>query len=360
MLLQKSQLKTEQERVIDRLFEYDNTLLVAKMGGGKTVCSLTAMQEVLDEGICKRILVVAPLKVCKEVWATEYKKWAHTKDMDISIAAGAAPQKRADLTKDAEIVVVNFENLSWMVKHKLTVGFDGLVVDELSRLKSSGGTNFKALRRILGQFKWRVGMTGTPVSEDFLGLYGQALVVDGGRALGTRKDSYLQKYFYATDFKQYNWELRDGSAERIMARLCDLVYVMPDYRDELPPMLTQCLNIAMPDAVREAYDELKNTSALGDEGSEDLVIENAAVLVGKLQQLACGFYYTDVGESREVVELCDFRVNACVAEVIKLTEQWRSVVLPYWFAHDAEVLRTALLAEGLNVCDVKEAGAVQK
>ena len=192
-MLSPDLLTPDQQAAIDRLYGFNNTLLVGNMGAGKTIVALTALKELLDDGIVSRVLVVAPVKVCQSVWPEEVAQWSHLQGLQVANAAGGSEKKRvAAIESGAPIVCINFENLPWLFK---TYGakevFDGLLVDELTKLKNTGGAQFKAIRPRLNDFKWRCGMTGTVVSEDWQGLFGQMMVVDSGKALGTRKDGYL-------------------------------------------------------------------------------------------------------------------------------------------------------------------------
>jgi hypothetical protein len=313
------------------------------MGAGKTVCALTAASELLCDGVCSRILVVAPLKVCNKVWRQEHLKWSHLEHLNVGIATGSEANRKAAIESDAEIVVINFENLKWLFKHYKKNNFDGLIVDELSKLKASGGSNFKALRPQRKKMKWAVGMTGTPVSENWLGLYGQMLIVDGGAALGTRKDKYLGQYFYPTDYNQYNWELRDGSAEQIADVIRDVVHVMPDYRGELKPKEHIRITVALPETVRDIYNTLRDDFCI-----DEIEAPNAAVLTGKLQQVAAGFLYR---EDQPALELHTAKLEALAAWVGK-----EPLMVCYWFKHEL----AALQAQYPEAMTLDEKGAVEE
>ena len=357
-MLEPELLTNEQNKTINRLFEHDHTLLVADMGAGKTICTLTAIAELLEAGEVSRVLIIAPLKVCQTVWAEEAANWTHTKHLTVAKCIGTDVERRAALAEKAQITVINFENIPWLFrvaacKHV----FDGLVVDELSKLKAVGGAQFKALRPRLGDFKWRVGLTGTPVSEDWRGLFGQMLIIDRGEALGSRKDVFMRRYFYPTDFMEYNWELHDWAAETIAGLIAGEVYVMPDYRDALPELTTTTIRLIMPPEVRSIYDELAGEFIAGVDGVGEVVAETAAAVSGKLRQLSSGFLYitppdTDVKTAAMVSE---YRIDAVTDEVWRLVRLGRPVMLTYWFKADYHRLVERL--HGLRVADIAVEGA---
>ena len=110
-----SLLDSDQQAAITRLIEHDRTLLIAGMGAGKTVVALTAAAELLDMKAVKRVLVVAPVRVCNLVWATEHMKWSHLQGLTVALATGTPAKRRDAFSSDAQIVVVNIENIAWMV-----------------------------------------------------------------------------------------------------------------------------------------------------------------------------------------------------------------------------------------------------
>ena len=290
-------ITNDQQKAVDRLFEHDETYLYAKPGTGKTVIVLTALQELFKEGALNRVLIVAPLRVCQLTWATEHLEWGHTKDMDINLCLGTESARLAALesasTRCNCIVVINFENIVWLLREtKFARMFDGLVIDELTKLKSGGGTIFKAMRGKLKHINYRVGMTGTPVAENFEGLYGQVMMVDKGLRLGTRKDRFMSEYFFPTDYQRYNWELKPGGGARIVATIKDLIHTVPDYRSDLPALTYFKPLLTLPDEAREVYTTLAKTMLIDlDEGAVEA--QNAAVLQAKLQQVANGFLYLE-------------------------------------------------------------------
>lgn len=309
------------------------------MGAGKTVCTLTAVSELLRDKVLNRILVIAPLKVCDNVWAFEHFKWDHLKHLTVSVCTGVPTKRARAVASESDILVINIENLVWLFDtYKDQHGCDGLIIDELSKFKSVGGRGFKKLRRRINDFAWRVGMTGTPVSEDWTGLYGQMLLVDGGERLGTDNQKFLDAYFYPTDYMRRNWALKVGMDEVLTDTIKDCVHVMPDYRDELPPISYETEFVTMPKEAIAVYDKLKKDMLVDVKGGGLVVAPNEAVLTGKLAQAASGFLYTDDDEE-ETVTIHTAKLQR-VHEIID--ESKSPILLAYWFQHDRELLQEAL------------------
>ena len=340
-----------QQSAITRLIEHDYTLMVAQMGSGKTAITLHAIEELFEMEVLTRVLIVAPLRVCKTVWPQEKWEWPRLNRLTISCCAGLPPKDRLKvLESGSNIIVINFEMLPWLVRETKFVdwGFDGLVIDELSRMKAVGGAQFKALRKVVWTFSWRVGLTGTPVSEDLIGLYGQAYMVDGGFALGRSKDNFLRRYFYHTDYMGYDWRIQPHRTGALMKAVEDLVYVVEDYRDELPPIRDILVELVMPPRVRKCYDAMCNDMLV-----ESVEAVNAAVQIGKLQQINNGFLYDT--EAETTIEISDYRLLEILSAI---HERKGSVMVVYEFTRDMKRLRALCEDDGLVVMEVRDPGAV--
>lgn len=349
-LLTYSDLGEPQQCTIDRLYSSNDTFLIAKMGAGKTVCALTAIDELLRAGILMRVLIIAPLKVCDSVWRNEHKKWAHLKHLKVNVATGDVKQRECMVEMDSDILVINKENVAWFFKeYKAMHGCDGLVVDELSQYRDPGGKTFAKMRRRLKDFIWRVGMTGTPVSEDFCGLYAQMLIIDLGQMLGTNYQNYLDRYFYPVDYERRNWQLRPGAGKAIADKIRPYVYTMPDYRDQLPKINYVTEYVDMPRGGRNMYEILKK-DLLVDLGKDMVIASNQAVLTGKLGQVANGFVYTSDDE-RKALRVHEAKFNK-LRQLI--AEADGPVLVVYWYQHDRELLKSRLKAPAFSEVKNKE------
>ena len=352
----KTLLTSDQNLSVDRLYSFDETMLIAGMGSGKTIISLTAITELIEDGVLDRVLVFAPLKVVDTVWRQEAAKWSHTCDLNVKFCAGTPKQRVAiieDMQQSKGILLLNFDIMAWFfTEYKKAHGFDGLLIDELSKLKG-GGKGFKKLRFAVKSFKWRVGMTGTPVAENFEGLFYQTFTLDGGERFGGARDKFMNEYFYPTDFNEYNWELKKGGAEKIHAKLKGLVYTVPDYRHELPKLVQEKIFFDMPESARAMYKELSNHHVITLDG-HDQVADNAAVLSGKLQQIASGAIYVDdeFGERVGVHAVHDVKVQGLSGFLSSKTEP---VIICYWYKHELERLRELLP----DAVELSEKGAME-
>lgn len=290
MLLSKSLLTEMQTVAVTRLFEEDATLLVAGTGVGKTAIALTAIAELIEAKYLKSVIVVAPAKVVEQrVWGREAVKWAHLDQLKVVSLVGNAQERESLIDERAEVHVVSLNNLAWLLERG-TQWADGIIIDELSKAAGKQARGLRGKKKA-GHFTWRVGMTATPVSHDFLKLFDMARILDGGAALGTNKSGFTDAYF-ESDFMGYNSTIRPGAAEMILHRLRGLVHVVDvDKADTLPPIQFEEVRFNMPRETWDVYDEMKRELIVGD-----VVAANAAVMSGKLRQIASGFAYDEAGE----------------------------------------------------------------
>ena len=327
-------LTPDQNECVTHLFEHDSTLLVADMGAGKTVCAMTAAAELLASKFVNKILVITTIKVAQNVWATEHQKWSHLTHLKVAMALGSEQDREVGLAAKADLICINFENLRWLCEtlgNDLVKKFDGLIIDEVSKLKSNSGSNFKAIKKYIRKFKWRLTMTGTPVSEDWTGLFGQIYMTDGGKALGKNKQRYLENYFYPTDFQQRNWSLLPDQDARILTKIKPLLYHLPDYRHELPDLIEQDIIIDMPGHSKKLYSQFKKTM-VADFNNSEIAAQNSAALTGKLQQICQGFMY---GENTI------FEMENPKLDMLKnlVAENSKPKIVVYWFKHDLKNLQ---------------------
>jgi SNF2 family DNA or RNA helicase len=278
-------LRDYQEQAADFLYEHDRAMILAPVGAGKTAITLTAMQDMLEAGVVERFLVLAPKRVCTDVWPVEHWKWAP--DVSIAIAVGTPAQRKAALGGGAQIIVTNYDNIQWLATQNLA-HIDGIVYDELTRLKNPSGARFKALNKVIDKINIRWGLTGSFTSNGLEDVFGQCKIVDQS-LLGRSKGAFQQQYFVLINKDYGDWVPRVGALPQVMERIKPATYLLEpgEYKDKLPPLHTVELRCDMD---MTNYNIMKKDFVL-----HDVVAINAAVVTQKLQQMASGFLYTDAG-----------------------------------------------------------------
>jgi SNF2 family DNA or RNA helicase len=274
-------LRPYQDEAADFLYERDRAMILAPVGAGKTAITLTAMQDMLANGVAKRFLVLAPKRVCTDVWPVEQPKWAFA--VPVAVAVGTPKQRTAALRSKAQIVVSNYDNIQWLAEQALD--FDAIVFDELTRLKNPSGTRFKALLKVLEPMRVRWGLTGSFTSNGLEDVFGQCKIVDQG-LLGRSKGAFMQQYFVLINKEFGEWAPRVGALAKVMERIKPATYVLEagEYADKLPPLHVIEVRCDLDD--RKPYEKMKK-----DFQALDVTAINAGVVTGKLQQMASGFVY---------------------------------------------------------------------
>lgn len=281
-------LRPYQEEAADFIFERDRSIVLAAVGAGKTAIALTAMQEYIYAGIVQRWLVIAPKRVCVEVWPREAKLWT---SMSVNVAVGMAAARRKAISCPSEVVVINYDALQWLAEELPDIGqhFNGIVFDELTRLKNASGKRFKALHKIIDQIPVRIGLTGSFTSNDLEDVFGQVKIIDQ-QVLGRSKGAFLQQYFWCSNPQFGDWTPRPGALEKVMARIKPITYLLEntDYADSLPPL--NIVEIRCDLADHKPYLKMKKDLAIEIQGKA-VTAANAGVVTAKLQQMACGWVY---------------------------------------------------------------------
>ena len=276
-------LRPYQEIAADFLYANDRAMMLAPVGAGKTATSLTAMQAMVKDGHVKRFLVVAPKRVCEYVWPVEAKKWAQ---MDVSVAVGSPAQRLLAINSSAPIVVINYDNLQWLSEQKFN--FDAIVFDELTKLKNPSGKRFKALFKVIERIQIRWGLTGSFTSNGLEDVFGQCKIIDQN-LLGRSKGAFMQTYFIPINPEYGEWMPRPKALENVMAKIKPATFVLEagEYKDKLPELHTVEMRCDMD---RTLYEKMKRDFVVQFPSAE-IVAQNAAVVTGKLQQMAGGWVY---------------------------------------------------------------------
>ena len=312
--------------------------------------TLTAIRELkYNRWQVARCLIVAPKKVAEATWTEEAKRWDHLKDLKINLALGTAKQRIRALFTPGDIWVINRENLPWLVDYlRQDWPFDMVVLDESSSFKNSQSKRFKALKLVRPRIRRLVELTGTPAPNGLEDLWAQIYLLDGGRRLG-RTISSFREAFFKQDYQRPGQQYRTytplaGAEARIQSAISDLCVSMKaeDYLT-LPPYIEDVVPVRLDGPARKAYDQMERDMLLEVE-DQTITAGSAAVLNGKLLQLASGAVYDGEGKAA-VIHRC--KVDAFLETVEQLHGEHALVF--YWFQHERDRLLEATSGSGLRV-----------
>ena len=323
-----------QREAVQRLLEHPNYGLFLDMGLGKTVVTLTAINILIHELFdVRRVLIIAPRTVAETTWQDEAMKWQHLCGLRFSTVLGTIQQRERALKIDADIYVINRENVTWICeKYHYELPFDMLVVDESSSFKNPSAKRFRALRKCLPCFSRRVILTGTPAPNTLMDLWAQVYLLDGGKVLGKTITSYRQKYFQPdkqNGYIVYSYKLQEGADERIYDAIAPEVMSLnaADYL-ELPERIDNVVKCEMGEHAWKAYKRMQEDLVLSI-GDDEITAASAAVLSNKLLQMANGCVYTDDANTKF---LHDAKMEK-LKEIID-TNDGKPVLVFYEYQHD--------------------------
>jgi SNF2 family DNA or RNA helicase len=334
-----------QEHTAQHIVDNPNCGLFLEMGLGKTVSTLTAIDELMNDKLeISKVLVIAPKRVAIGVWPCEVEKWDHLKHLRISTVVGTKKQRKEALKVKADVYVINRENVAWLVAHLGgSFPFDMLVIDELTSFKSSKSVRFKALRMVRPKAKRVVGLTGTPAPNGLMDLWAQLYLLDQGERLGKSITGYRDKYF--TPGKRnghiiYEYKLKKEDPTRgvgdyekeIFDKISDICISMKakDYLD-LPGMIDRTIEINLPADIRRKYDEFERDQVLALKDQEITAV-NRAGLRNKLLQFSNGAVYDDKRIYHEIH-------NEKIAALEEILEALDGQPLLLWYSYQHDLHR---------------------
>lgn len=329
--------------------------LFLDMGLGKTVSTLTAIKELkYNRFQVNKVLIIAPKKVAEGTWSKEKDKWNHTKDFRVSLVLGSQQKRIKALSVNADLYIINRENIPWLVDYlRNDWYFDTVVIDESSSFKNSRSKRFKALKMVLPKINRLIELTGTPSPNGVEDLWAQIYLLDQGTRLEKYITHFRAKYMEPNKRNRsqiFDYKIKDGVYDSIINKISDICISMKseDYL-ELPDLSYNEIPVILNDKARRDYDKMERDFVLELEGAEDeITAVNAAALSNKLLQISNGAVYDSSGIYTEVH---DAKIEAFLELVERL--QGKSLLVFYNFQHDKDRIKRALEKSDLVVKELK-------
>lgn len=328
-----------QAHAIDYIETHPVAAVLLDMGLGKTVISLTAIADLLfDSFEAHRILVVAPLRVARDTWPAEIEKWEHLQHLTYSVVVGTPKERRAALMANADITIINRENLQWLIEDSgFPFDYDMVVIDELSSFKNHKSKRFQALMKVRPKVKRIIGLTGTPSSNGLMDLWAEFKLLDMGQRLGRFITQYRNDYFLPDKRNGqiiYSYKPMPYAEDAIYRKISDMTISMKSTDHlKMPELVSSRYEVKLSEAEAQRYDDLKQELILQlPEG--EVTAANAASLTGKLVQLANGAIYSDDGDT---VEFHDRKLDA-LEDIIEAANG-KPLLVAYWFKHDLQRIK---------------------
>ncbi len=327
-----------QKRATQKILDTPYVGLFLGMGLGKTAATLTAVDELIYNRFeVLRVLVVAPLVVAQDTWSRECEKWDHLKHLKIAKILGSAKKRCRAAESDADVYVINRENLTWLVRlYRNRWKWDMVVLDELSSFKSAKAERFKSFKKVRPLISRVVGLTGTPTPKGLMDLWAEMFCLDRGERLGRTLGSYKDQYFKPgrqNGYTVFDWIPNRGAFETVTKKISDITIAMQtkDYL-ELPERIDNKIFVALPDTAKKRYRELEKKYFLELPEEKTITAASAATVLGKLLQISGGAVYDDSGG---YVEIHDAKLKA-LEDIIDVTSE--PIFCLYGYRHEKERL----------------------
>ena len=328
-----------QAYAIDYIEKHPVAAVLLDMGLGKTVISLTAIADLLfDSFEAHRVLVVAPLRVARDTWPAEISKWEHLKHLTYAVAVGTVKERKAALAANADITIINRENLGWLIDSSgFDFNYDMVIIDELSSFKNHTSKRFQSLMKVRPKVKRIIGLTGTPSSNGLMDLWAEFKLLDFGERLGRFITHYRNNYFIPDKRNGeiiYSYKPMPYAEDAIYRKISDITISMKSTDHlQMPELITSQYEVQLSEDEETRYEELKADFILElPEG--EVTAANAASLTGKLSQLANGAIYDDEGN---IVEFHDRKLDA-LEDIIE-SANGKPLLVAYWFKHDLQRIK---------------------
>lgn len=321
------------------ILEHPVAAVLLEMGLGKSVITLTAIYELmLNRFEVEKVLVIAPLRVARDTWPAEIEKWEHLAGLTYSVAIGTEEERLAALRRPAHLYLINRENVDWLItKSGIPFDFDMVVIDELSSFKSHAAKRFKSLLKVRPTVKRMVGLTGTPSSNGLMDLWAEFRILDMGQRLGRYITHYRNNFFVPDKRNQqmiFSYKPRAGAEDAIYRLISDITISMKsaDFL-KMPECIINEVPVALSEKEWSVYQALKEDMVV-DLKDEEIDAVNAAVLSGKLLQMANGAVYN---EEKDIIHIHEQKLDA-LEDLIE-GANGKPVLVAYWYNHDLQRIK---------------------
>ena len=323
-----------QKYVTDFILNHPVAAVFLDMGLGKTAITLSAIFDLcLDSFMARKVLVIAPLRVARDTWPDEIKKWDHLRSLTYSVAVGTETERKAALMQKVSVYLINRENIQWLIEESgLPFDYDMVVIDELSSFKSYQAKRFRSLLKVRPAVKRIVGLTGTPSSNGLMDLWAEFRILDLGKRLGRFITHYRNTYFVPDKRNGqviFSYKPREGAEEEIYAAISDITISMKAVDHlKMPECVMNEVKVTLSKQERKTYDTMK-ADLVVSLGDDEIDAGNAAALANKLSQMANGAVY---GEDKRVFPIHERKLDA-LEDLIEAANG-KPVLVAYWFKHD--------------------------
>ena len=306
-------------------------------GTGKTGSAIWAADYLMERKIISRVLIVCPVSIMDAAWRNDLFNFAMHRTVDV--AYGSAAKRKKIVSGHSKFVIINFDGLGVVEKEIAAGGFDLIIVDEASAYQNAQTKRWKTLKRLVGEDTWLWMMTGTPAAQGPANAYGLAKLVNPKgvpNSFGRFRDMVMYK------ITQFKWGVKDNATEVVHRVLQPAIRFTKSECLDLPDLMYVNRHVELTAQQKQYYDRLRKDHTMRASG-EDITAVNAAVVMSKLLQIACGAAYTDEKNTLQFDITSRYKV---LKEVVDETPNKVLVFVP--FQNTIEILTEKLISDGIT------------
>lgn len=345
-----------QEDALKFALSHNSCMLDMDMGTGKTRVAIDAAFSRKD---AYRVLVVCP-KAVVPVWRTNLEKFANPGWVCWDTQVGSVAKKAESVDKflhntpaNKQFVVMNYD-VVWrhpMGDLLLKSGFNMVILDESHRAKSAGSKVSKYLAMLGKRVKYKMCLSGTPMANSPLDVYGQYRFLDQS-IFGTNHNAFLQEYaIMGGPERRFVVGYKNQNALRNKFQSIAYTCKMSDVSDRiklpsaLPPIRRE---VAIPTKDMKVSNKLAEEFISECEGGH-VVVSNVLVKMLRLQQIAAGFCQVQANpiEQPHVEEMNTSKEDS-LHDLLQDISIGEPVVVFCVFKHDLEVVGRVATRNGRN------------
>lgn len=323
------------------LLERNYGALLLEPGLGKTSITLNTINALIKDNMINSVLIIAPLSVCRLTWQQEISKWDDFSHLTSVVLHGG--QKEKLLLANVNIYIINPDGLEWLLGHKDIISklnVNCLVIDELTKFKNISSKRFKLLYKNIDKFKYRYGLTGSPVANGLHQIFGQMLILDNGVSLGKYKKNFERQFFdtlpvmLSNGRTFYTISPNENTERRILARLKDLcLSIKAEGNIDLPALVVNDLLVELDNKIMNIY-KLAFDKFVLELNYEKSSIQSKSAALMKVRQITSGNVYN---EYNEVINLHKYKLERLVDLIDELNGE--QLFIGYQFKSELDMYK---------------------
>ena len=293
------------------------------------------------------MLIVAPLSILG-VWRDEFEKWADF-DYTLAVLEGTTAKKNKTLGElcgvQLQVCVVNYES-AWRLESELLAWQPDLIIaDESHKIKTHNTRASKALHRLGAAARYRLALTGTPVTNKAIDLFSQMKMLNPG-IFGNSFYSFRGRYFDMTGYGNHTPVLKRTMEAELTEKLHSISFrALKENCLDLPPYTDSIIKVDLEPSAAKLYHNLVKDSYT-ELGKGEVSVTNILTRLLRLSQITGGFLGDDGAPRPQSVSTAKLDVLAELIETAR--ESGQKLVIIARFIAEITAIKALLEKRGID------------